>query len=292
MNIISFDIGGTAIKYAVFSAEGDIISKGLKETPSNKKDFLLLIKYIVNSYNYIHNISKISLSFPGFINPHNGYAETAGSIEYFSRRNIIKEIGDTLGSGYQYYIENDANCAALAEKNSGNAKENNSFLLITIGTGLGGAIHINNELVRGFEFKAGEFGRMRVQSNTNREVKLNELVSVKELIKLYKEVKNIPLETIVSGKNILNEYETDRRVEKLVLNWIDNICIAIFNVATVFNPEKVLIGGGVSAHKLLLQLVRERMSLLDDWNEFEVPIETCTHLNDAGILGAYYNSIT
>lgn len=291
MNTISFDIGGTAIKYAVFNSNGEIETKNKRETPNVKNDFLKEIKIIISGYENEYNITKLSFSFPGFINSQNGYAETAGSIEYFTRTNIIEEIEKTVGSKYQYFIENDANCAAMAERNSGNAQDTSSFLLLTIGTGLGGSFYINNELVKGFQFKAGEFGRMRVQTSTSLDSKLNNLISVRDLIKSYKSMKGIPVYTHVSGKKLLNDYDKDKEVENLILNWIDNICIAIFNVTTVLNPEKILIGGGVSAHPLIIKLVRERMSILDDWHEFEVPIETCKYQNDAGILGAYYNTI-
>lgn len=290
MDTICFDVGGTAIKYAVFNTKGDIISKDLKETPGSKKDFLLTIKAIVEGYMKQFNIKKISFSFPGYINPHTGYAETAGSIEYFTQSNILKEVEQSVGPDYQYYIENDANCAAIAEKNSGYAQENQSFLLLTVGTGLGGAFYINNQLIRGFQFKAGEFGRMRIQTDTDLDSKLNSLISVKGLVKSYKELKNISLDKIISGKVILDEIESDSSVKELVIKWIDNICVSIFNVVTVINPEKILLGGGVSAHPLFLNLVKERMTILDDWHEFKVPIETCKYLNDAGILGAYHNA--
>lgn len=291
MNTLCFDVGGTSIKYAVFGNTDSTVYKGISETPQNREEFLRSVCDIVKSLGNNVDITKISFSFPGFINPITGFAETAGSLEYFSNLNILNEIRLVLGDTYEYYIDNDANCAAIAEKNSGHAKENESFLLLTIGTGLGGAFYINNNLIRGFQYKAGEFGRMRIQANTDIDKQSNHLISMRELISSYKLLKKIPQDNYISGKDILNDIENDEEVEDLVLQWVDNICVSIFNVSTVINPEKILIGGGVSAHHSFLSLVQERMNILNDWHEFKVPIETCKYLNDAGVMGAYYNSL-
>ncbi|OJF94679.1 ROK family protein [Alkalibacterium sp. 20] len=292
MTVLSIDVGGTSIKHAIIN-EGAIVAKGVTPTPTTKKEFLEAINSITNKYDETYDFKDITLSFPGYINPNNGYAEKAGALNFLDGSNIIDQFAETIGQDYVYHIENDANCAAIAEKNSGRAVDNQSFLLVTVGTGFGGAFYINNQLVRGFQYKAGEFGQMRIMSRTDIDRKVNSLASVKWLIMNYKELKNLPKEARVSGEEILDNSKDDPDTGALVKSWIADICVSIFNVVTVINPEKILIGGGISSHPSFLPLVRETMDiLLNDWHEFRVPIETCKYHNDAGLLGAYYNVIS
>lgn len=290
MTILCLDVGGTAIKHAIIESSGKILEQGSELTLYDTEHFLNSIRSIVMDYEKDYSFTKISLSFPGYINTHTGFAENSGSLQFLKGTNILKQVAEKIDSHYELYIENDANCAALAENYSGNAKDNQSFLLVTIGTGFGGAFFINNQIVRGFQYKAGEFGHMRTVAETNIDLTVNDLATVRILILKYKELKNISDEIRVSGEDIIDEMDQDVEVKTLVYNWIDHICTAIFNVITVINPEKVLVGGGISSHPKLIGLIQERMDIMEDWAEFKVPIETCKYHNNSGLLGAFYNA--
>lgn len=290
MNILCLDVGGTAIKHAMIDSNGDILRQGLEPTLYDKEQFLNTLSDIVSSYEGDYTFSKISLSFPGYINTRTGFAENSGSLQFLKGTNILKQVASKIDTRYDLFIENDANCAALAENYSGNAIDNESFLLVTIGTGFGGAFFINNQIVRGFQYKAGEFGHMRTVSDSDIDLTVNDLTSVRTLIQTYKELKNISDETRVSGEDILDLMDGDKEVKELVYKWVEHICTAIFNVITVINPEKVLVGGGISSHPKLIGLIQKRMDIMEEWMEFKVPIETCKYHNNAGLLGAYYNA--
>ena len=291
MTVLSIDVGGTSIKHAIIN-EGTILIKGFTPTPITKEKFFEAIKQIAGTYAETYPFKDITLSFPGYIDPNTGYAEKAGALGYLTRSNVLDQLVEKVGQEYVYHIENDANCAAIAEKYSGRAVDNQSFLLVTVGTGFGGAFYINDQLVRGFQYKAGEFGQMRIMSRTDMRTKVNKLASVRTLIAHYKELKFLPIDALVSGEDILDKSKDDPETEALVQQFIDDICVAIFNVVTVINPEKILIGGGISSHPSFLPRIRETMeTLLNDWHEFKVPIENCKYHNDAGLLGAYYNAV-
>lgn len=289
MNIVSFDVGGTAVKQAVFDEQGKILHKSSFPTPESKDAFLNSISNSVADLEETGEIRALTFSFPGYINPDTGYAETSGAIQYFYNQNIAQVIEAELN--YPVYIENDANCAALAEKISGNAQEVKNFFVVTVGTGIGGAIYINNNLYRGFQFKAGEYGRMRINYSLAPEKTLHDFSSVRILISGYKERKGLDIDTNITAEMILEEARSDSETRILVESWIDTICTGIFNVATVLNPEKILIGGGISINPYFISLVRERMNGIFDWSEFAAPIEPCRYYNDAGIIGAYYMAV-
>ncbi|WP_035445400.1 ROK family protein [Atopococcus tabaci] len=291
MNTISIDVGGTMVKHALLDEQGTILTKSAFPTPEDKEEFLEGIVEVADRYEEAGTVQAITFSFPGYINPHTGYAETSGAILYFYHQNIKEQLEEALSHRYPVYIENDANCAALAEKVSGNAQGVDNFLVLTVGTGIGGAFYVNGELYRGFQFKAGEFGRMRINHALAPEKDLHQFSSVRALINQYKSAKGLDTLDLVTGEQILDEMADDSDVRVMVESWIDTLCVGLFNVVTVLNPEKILIGGGISSHPAFLPLVRERLHRLWDWPEFKAPIVPCKYLNDAGLIGAYYHAM-
>ncbi|GAB2480996.1 ROK family protein [Alkalibacterium psychrotolerans] len=288
MCILCFDIGGIRIKYAMINEE-KILSKGYTSTPENKTDFLTAIKQIIDDFQKDYTFESLSFSFPGYINPYTGYAERSGALTYFYGSNIFSELSEIVGRDYSIHVENDANCAAIAEKKSGAAIDNRSFVLATVGSGFGGGIFINNELVRGFQYKGGEFGQMLLSADACKHFDVDRRGSIKTLILEYKKCKGLSEADSVTAEDVLNEIH-EREVEQLVNVWVRDICVALYNVATVINPEKIIIGGGISAHPDFLPLVKSQMECIPNWSEFRVPIETCRYHNDSGLLGAYYHA--
>lgn len=127
---------------------------------------------------------------PGVIDTERGYMITGGALTDLDSFAFKDELEKYIGLPVE--LENDVNCVALAEKWKGNAKNCNNFICMTIGTGVGGAIFINNKLIRGNNFSAGEFGFMLLDKRENYSEKtLSMLGSVKGgLIQTYAKEKN------------------------------------------------------------------------------------------------------
>ena len=179
---------------------------------------------------------------------------------------------------------------ALAEKFSGNARECEDFICITIGTGIGGGIYLNNKLIRGKQFKGGEFCYMITKDKAGYQ-KLNENSSMTALIKMYKEYKNISAMEKVLGSDIFKEAEKDEDIKAIINEWYGNIARMIYNVSSMLNPEKILIGGGVSAREELISELQNALNEIPWWKHVSCTIEKCKHENDAGLIGAAYNFI-
>ncbi|WP_027108608.1 ROK family protein [Lacticigenium naphthae] len=291
MSVISFDVGGTAVKHALFNEEGKLVDKNFYPTPDDRPAFMNKIVEIVEHYQEKAQIDSVSFSFPGFIDPQTGFAEASGAIPYFYKQNIKELVGEATAFRYPIFVENDANCAALAEKHSGNGQNVENFLLFTIGTGIGGALYLNDALYRGFQFKAGEMGKMRINYTLDPEKTLHNFCSIHVLIHTYKKYKGLDGLDRVSGEMIFEEVKQNPEVRAIVDKWLDRLCIGILNVVTMLNPEKILIGGGISAHPDLVPYLNRRMERLEDWTkDFQVPIEACAYMNDAGVVGAYVNA--
>ena len=288
MNTVCFDIGGTYIKYALVSNNGEILQQDKVETPYQKDAFQQGIAAIVNQFALEYEVNAVAISMPGYINPETGYAERARSLVYLDHMNLIELLSEKIT--LPIYIENDANCAALAERYSGSAQGIDNFIVMTIGTGIGTALFLNGSLFRGASFKAGEYGHSRINYQQQPNATMHDIFSTRVLVKRYKQLLGISSTEHVTGEAVFEAARTNPAVEVLLTEWVQWICVGIYNLSCTLNPDKILIGGGVSANPELIPRIQAQMKHIDErWvTDFNVPIEPCRYLNDAGILGAYY----
>jgi beta-glucoside kinase len=283
--LIAFDIGGTKVKHGLLLEDGSILSKGSYDTPSSSLE-LFLDKMVDTIQTYLdnHDVMGVAISLPGFINPYTGYSEQAGAISVLNDQNLKRLLEARISLPVE--IENDGNCAAIAEKMSGNAKGCKDFICMTVGTGIGGGIYIDGRLLRGHSFRGGEFGFMITQSS---EDPMHNNASTTALIRSYKKLKGINENEKVDGETIFLKAEHDYSVRRLVDDWIKKLSYGIFNLAATLNPQKILIGGGVFTQQGLINKINNQLDQLYWWKEIKIPVEGCKHDNDAGMIGAMYN---
>ncbi|WP_368262395.1 ROK family protein [Clostridium disporicum] len=287
--IISIDVGGTFIKYGLVDEAGNVLCKNKMETiQKTAEGFVNELCEIANLYKEHKDILGIAISMTGFINNIEGIPLVCSVLRFIEGYKLQEEL--SLRTNLKVRIENDANCVALAEKFSGNARECEDFICITIGTGIGGGIYLNNKLIRGKQFKGGEFCYMITKDKAGYQ-KLNENSSMTALIKMYKEYKNISAMEKVLGSDIFKEAEKDEDIKAIINEWYGNIARMIYNVSSMLNPEKILIGGGVSAREELISELQNALNEIPWWKHVSCTIEKCKHENDAGLIGAAYNFI-
>lgn len=282
---IAFDIGGTKVKHAVLLEDGTFIEKGAYPTrKSNLDQFLTDIMLTVQAYQNRFDIAGVAISMPGFVNIKTGYTEDAGAITILNGKNLKTLLEARLP--YVIEMENDGNCVALAEKFNGNAVNCQDFICITIGTGVGGGIFLNNRIFHGHQFKAGEIGYMLTPGSQPGSETWSDNGSTSSLINSYKKQKGLGENEVIEGTDIFREAEINAETNRLVEEWMERISFGIFNIAGTLNPEKILIGGGVSARAEFAQRIKNHLEQQKEWQFIKVPIETCKHKNDAGMLGA------
>lgn len=283
---IAIDIGGTKVKYSVILEDFSILEKSSYKTNCNDYEvFIIDLINVINFYKNKYEISGIGISLPGFVDTSTGFTQRAGAIAILDGKNLKIIIENTVNIPVS--IENDANCVALAEKLNGNAKNCKDFICYTIGTGIGGGIFINNKIIHGKKFMAGEFGFMKINDNIKDTLHNNS--STSSLISKYKELKNIPQNESIEGDTIFEVAQKDILVKELLEKWYKNIASSIFNLGVTLNPEKILIGGGVSQREELIINIQKELNKFEFWSEFEIIIEPCLHRNDAGMIGSIYN---
>ncbi|CAM3838835.1 ROK family protein [Alkalicoccus chagannorensis] len=284
MTYLSFDIGGTDVKWGLLAEDGTIQEK--HRFSSNQADGAHIydeIRRIMMQYR--GQAAGTALSAPGFIDPVSGYMHNAGAVSDFHGRNIRSSL--EAETGLPVSIENDVNCAALAEHWLGRAQHVQHFVCMTIGTGIGGAVFIHGGLVRGHSYRSGEFGYMLLsglQPGKPDDYSWNRTAGLFALRRQYAEIFHMPVRD-VSGETVFAE--ADRgcvHASRLVQRFYATIAAGIYNISAVLNPPLVLIGGGMTERPAFLEELRQEYAFLDQ--TFLPDIELCHFRNDAGIVGA------
>lgn len=223
MKIAAFDIGGTALKMGVVLPHGEIILTKSAEISGSDGDQILAEMKVFLAENT--DVTGIAVSAPGYVNPKTGLITMGGAIRRFDNFNLKEWL--EAETGLPVAIENDANCALLAEKWLGKGQDLDDFLCLTIGTGIGGGIFSNGELVRGGRFRAGEFGYMfseRPGAFRPGKYTLNETTTMLVLRRQYAELTGRPLEEI-TGEEIFANYDAHDAVsERLITEFYTGIC--------------------------------------------------------------------
>lgn len=284
---ISIDIGGTMIKYGLMSEKGEILVDSEMETEAYKGGPAILDKVltIVEEYKKEMQISGVCISTAGMVDIEKGEI-------FYSAPLIPNFIGTrfkaTVEEKFQIpcEVENDVNCAGLAEYVSGAAKGSKVALMLTIGTGIGGCAIIDEKIFHGSSNSACEVGYMHMAGSD-----FQTLGAASILTRKVAEWKNEP-ETKWNGKRI---FEEAKKGDALCIRAIDEMAEVlgqgISNICYVLNPEVVVLGGGIMAQE---DYLRERIErALDKWLvpaiRTKTRLEFARHQNHAGMMGAFYH---
>ncbi len=235
MNIkkyLVFDIGGTFVKYAIIDNTFKIHEKN-KFSNQLEIDINLLKDEISKIYKkYQEQINGVAISSFGVINKQHNTIFWSGMKKYNYRNFDFKNIFNK----HPFYVENDVNCALIGEKYFGSLKNISNAIMITLGTGIGGAILINNQLYCGDNLFAGEVGSMFINAKT-----WEEQASVKALIN-----NSSYYPTINNVRDLFDQAKIDMQLTNYFNDWYEKIAIGIVNLCYMYNPNKVIIGGGIS----------------------------------------------
>ncbi len=271
---LGIDVGGTGIKYATIDDNSKIIESGSVDTPYEKIDFVLALKAIIEQY---PDVTGIGISMPGFIDSDTGYMETAGALGNLYEENLV-ELLQAQGVTKPIHVENDAKCAAISEMACGNATDVRTFACITIGTGVGGGIVVDGNVLKGKNFVAGELGIMRNDINSDRTI--SEVGAIMPSRIAYANKYNMDVKD-VDGRLALSD-------EEIKDEFYANITRLIYNLTFVLNPEKILMGGAISNDDSFIERLRTDISKTGMHPSIEVNIDRCLNTNNAGLIGAVY----
>ena len=282
MNILAIDIGGTMIKYGLVSSDGKILSTDKIKTESNKglNNILNKIDNIFKRYKE-NNPIGVAVSGTGQINGMIGKVIGGNPIiPNWIGTNLVKILEEKYN--LPIVLENDVNCVALGEKWIGAGKDLSNFICLTIGTGIGGGIILNNQLFRGENFVAGEFGHILIKKG-----EFEQFASTTALIRLVKERTGKTL----NGKEIFDlEKKEIVEYQEVISEWIENLTDGLSSIVYCFNPANIILGGGVigQGEALINRIKNSLFKKIGSQFKEKLNIIQAKLGNNAGMIGASY----
>lgn len=298
MEYLVLDVGGSAIKYAVMDADSRIIEKGNVKTPKDSFDtFREEIGKIYDQFK--DRIEGIALSMPGVIDSDKGYAYTGGALRYNYNIDIVKLL--QVRCPVKMVVENDGKCAALGEYWKGTLQGVKNGIVCVIGTGIGGGIIIDGKLHKGSHFFAGEFSSLIVNNTFGDTLGLGKSYwaaqsGVRGLLYPIAEAKGVEHEDMDGLQAFELIHNGDEDAVRIFDDYCRKIAIQMYNMVSLFDPDKIAIGGGISAQDILVEnIVKQVHKINDDYKEetgkglYLIPeVVRCELSNDANLVGALY----
>ena len=288
MKILSADVGGTYIKFATMNENAEIFSRGKIPTPQESyEDFLKAIYEIFLADDF----EGVALSLPGIIDAEEGFCVTSAALKYNGGKFIVRDIEKICG--VKVSVENDANCAALAEAKIGSLADVEDGFIMVFGTMIGGSFIKNHELHRGKNFLAGEvsFLMQSFAEDFSDKKFFWQDCSVGSLLENFMLKKNLSKK--ISGEDFFRAIENfDSDALNCLENFTKKIALQIFNIQMILDIEKVAIGGGISEQKIFIESIRKSMKEVYKQcpiNFPKVEIVPCKFRNDANLIGAVFS---
>jgi len=242
MYFIGFDIGGSSVKAALVS-KNKIIGTRYERLPDNFGDLIEVVTGIKNDFvltNRSMSIAGIGFSIAGALDKKREKMLLSYNILYLSGKNLQKIFEKKLAP-YPVKIERDAYCFLLADSKIGKGRKYKYIFYLTLGTGIGGAFMINGDMITGYHGSAGEVGHtiVNLEGKTHWEdVGANKFIQG-ELGIRFSEARQR------AGRG-------DRRAARVFKVLGENIGVGIANIINSFDPEAVIISGGLASAKELI----------------------------------------
>lgn len=286
------DIGGSSIKYALIQENLEILEKYKETVPLNTlEDFVEKIGSIYDLFS--SQINGIAISMPGIIDPDRGYSYTGGSFHYINKLETVKILQKRCPTNIT--IGNDAKCAANAEIGFGSLKDIHDGAVIILGTGIGGCLIKDGKVHTGHHYSAGEFSFMKTNclDPISKEFAWSTRNGISGLLKRVQErlntTQNLTGEEIFALAN-----QGNKKIIEAIEQFSMEIATQIFNIHTIFDCEKIAIGGGISVQPLLIKFIKINLNkIIENLGiEINVPeVVSCFYYSDANLIGALYQHI-
>ncbi|SFB36904.1 ROK family protein [Clostridium frigidicarnis] len=302
--VIGIDLGGTKIHGALADIEGNVISSQIVPTEASEGSEAVLDriigvieKVLETSNKTIEDIKCIGFGSPGPLDAKNGIIVDSSNLP-FKNFNLIKPIKSKFN--VPIYLDNDANVATIGEFMFGAGKGTENMVYMTVSTGIGGGAIINGKLFRGNTSNALEIGHTTIlpegpQCNCGNHGCLESLASGTAIGKRAIEAVESGLDTNLSKYEKVSSYEVfveakngDEVSRDILHRSLTYLGIGVANVINTFDPELIVIGGGVSKGG---QVVFDRINEVVKERALKAMADSCRIVpaglgSDAGVMGA------
>lgn len=306
---IGIDLGGTNIAVGLVDEQGKMVRKDSVPTNASRhyaeivKDMAMLSLKVIKDAGYeVKDVKAVGIGSPGTPDDEKGILVYANNLKF---RNVPIRAEMQKYIDLPIHLDNDANCAALAEAIAGAAKDVDTSVTITLGTGVGSGVVIHKKIYSGFNYAASELGHMVIRMDgelctCGRKGCWEVYASATALINQTKEAAEKNPDSMVyklidgniekvSGKTAFEAARAGDTVGKQVVQqYIRYLAEGITNVINIFQPDVLAIGGGICKEgDYLLNPLKEaivNMTYSRDIPQTQIKIAQLG--NDAGIVGA------
>ena len=310
MKYLGIDIGGTSVKLGLVTDKGKILASDNYEVAFDnyKTPIFETVKKSIERFLKDNSINKnelmgIGVSATGQVNSNTGViVGVGGNIKNWCNTEIKKELEEIYN--LKTTVINDANSMVIGEQWIGKAKNYKNIIGITIGTGVGGGIIVNSNVLLENIGIAGELGHFSINSNGKvctcgnigcYEQYASMTALIKNVKEKYSDIGKLSIsKDEINGKYIFDELEKgNKELASVVINWIEDIGKGLVSLTHIFNPEIIIIGGAVSKQeKLFIKPVRSYVlsHVMQKFGE-NLKVEAAELENSAGLVGAVYYNI-
>ena len=295
MNCLSFDVGGTTVKYGVIDESYKILKKDKIPTPENENDFIYSLSNIIQENLSI--ISKVSVAMPGYVNSANNKYLYGPHLKYDIDFSKLSNFTD-----YKFHLDNDGNVAAYCEYFLNYKTKYSNLIMLTFGTGVGGGIISEGRLLRG-RGNAGEIGHMltsndrEIEGDSGKKGSFESSVAAsvwtKKCEELTQENQDSELAKIFATKNVgsvlfdntLNLTNSEQAARDEIIQNISNGLLSLFEI---FDNEAFILGGTMSSEPFdLIELLESDITSRYKFPSRNFPeIFIASQGEDSGIIGA------
>lgn len=302
MAVLAVDLGGTKLALAVFSDDGRMLHRS--SCPLDKRVGAAVGALIINAIEQIPvKVSAIGIAVPG-ISRHESGTVWAPNIPGWEDYPLLQEV-KTIAGDIPVFIESDRSCYILGEIWQGNAQGCKDAIFLAVGTGIGAGILVNGELLQGAKGIAGAIGWMAldrpfqneyVDSGCFESMASGEGIAEVAMQLILKEpaYNGILRKEALSTQDVFTAYlQNDHIAVEVILQCISLWGMATANLVSLFNPEKIIFGGGVfgPAVEFLPVIAAEAARWAQPISMRQVKLDASGLGTDAGLYGAAYRAL-
>ncbi|TLF40813.1 ROK family protein [Lacticaseibacillus zeae] len=280
MSLAVFDIGGTTVKYGTWEQQ-QLSAVAAFPTPATFDELLDNMATIMDDAK--REFTGIAISAPGAVDQDRRKILGISAVPYIHQRPIFDEIEQHFN--LPVTIENDANCAGIAEVELGVGKAAQNIAFVVLGTGVGGALFVNRELYKGSHLFGGKLGLLKSQSA--------QIFSQKGTLVKTANAYSKQTNDCIDGKALYALAANGDKLATVLLDEMYQIMAKnLYNVQVMFDPELIVLGGGISQRPALANELSKRLfeQLKKEGVEEIMPsVKCCYFHNDANLIGAALN---
>ena len=276
---IGIDLGATKIEFVLLEDNGNEIIREREKSPTDYISTISSIAKIVNKLDEKFNSKfEVGICHPGSISNKTGLLNNATNSPWLNnqlfKHDIIKKLSRNV------FFENDANCFSLSESIDGSTKQFNIVFGVILGSGCGGGLVVNKQIIKGANNLAGEWGHSHFPC---KEGTVEDFLSGTSLSKIFENKFNKKLKAF----EIFELYrKKDIQADKIIEEYKENLAISLSSIINTLDPDAIVFGGGVSNEISFLDEVKKKIEKILNISQLNTSFVKAMYGDASGVRGA------